>query len=394
MSFPRNFAKQALLRSRSLHLNFDEVFGGLKGNSVKPLLFNLDLHISVMRDLQQEMKKENLRTIRWSISGSNRFMRPVYRISDPVEIINSQTWQQLSDDLIFRFEQRYSKFLSKFDGFIVTHTPAFSQLYRNFEKPILTVNSTRYEAPYSDDIDKWDDLNNYLIDKTTRKKMLLVSNNVGDSDYLKYKSGISSEVFPSFCDYTNLNWVPGGNQKVIITRSPDLENEIEKITGGEWKGIRKILGNNYKWKQYLEIKEILYIPYNISTMSLFEFATAGIPVTIPSRGMLKSLHVEYPGVLSELSYFQVRNLSVNNLDLDDPNNYESENFLDWWIDRSDFYNSKLMPNIRIISEFSELKIDRLVSSAEFIAFRKNIESRNKAIQLDRSRLIRDFVSMI
>ena len=96
MSVPRNFAKQALLRSRSLHLKFDEMFGGLKGNSVKPLLFNLDLHISVMRDLQQEMDKENLRTIRWSISGSNKFTRPVYRISDPVEIINSQTWHQRS----------------------------------------------------------------------------------------------------------------------------------------------------------------------------------------------------------------------------------------------------------------------------------------------------------
>lgn len=394
MSVPRNFAKQALLRSRSLHLKFDEMFGGLKGNSVKPLLFNLDLHISVMRDLQQEMDKENLRTIRWSISGSNKFTRPVYRISDPVEIINSQTWHQLSDDLIFRFEQRYSKFLSKFDGFVVTHTPAFSQLYRNFEKPILTVNSTRYEAPYTTDVDKWDELNSYLVDITNTKRMLLVSNNVGDSDYLKYKSGISSEVFPSFCDYTNLDWVPGGNHKVIITRSPDLENEIEKRTGGEWKGIRKILGSNYKWKQYLDIKEILYIPYNISTMSLFEFATAGIPVTIPSRGMLKGLHATYPGVLSELSYFQVRNLSVENLDLDDPNNYESENFLDWWIDRSDFYNSELMPNIRIISDFSELKIDRLLTSAEFIAFRQKVESRNKAIQLDRSRLIRDFVSMI
>jgi hypothetical protein len=394
MNFPRNFAKHALSSSRGIHLRFDELFGGLKGNSTKPLLFNLDLHISVMRDLQQELEKANFRSICWSISGSNRFTRQIYKISDPVEIINSQTWQHLSDDLIFRFEERYGKFLRKFDGFVVTHTPAFSQLYRSFEKPILTINSTRYEAPYSNDIEKWDNLNSYMLEATNKKKMLLVSNNVGDSDYLRYKSGISSEVFPSFCDYTNLNWTPGGKHKVIIARSPVIEDAIEKLTGGEWQGIRKILGSNYRWKQYLDIKEILYIPYNISTMSLFEFATAGIPITIPSKQLLMDLRSKYQGVLSELSYFQVRNLSTDGLDKNDPNNYESDYFLDWWLDRADFYNGELMPNVKIISGFDEIDFERFTKPSDFSAFREQIEARNQNVEESRARLIKKFAIMI
>jgi hypothetical protein len=394
MSFTSNFAKQTLLSSRSLHLRFDELFGNLKGNSTKPILFNLDLHIGVMRDLQQELERTNFRTIRWSISGSNNFARKIYRISDPVEIINSQTWHKLSEDLISRFEERYGKFLRKFDGFVVTHTPAFSQLYRSFEKPILTINSTGYEAPYTDDIKKWDNLNSYMLEATNKKRILLVSNNAGDSDYLKYKSGISTEVFPSYCDYTNLNWAPGGKHKVIIARSPVIEDVIEKLTGGEWKGIRKILGNNYKWKQYLDIKEILYIPYNISTMSLFEFATAGIPITIPSKKLLIDLHSKYQGVLSELSYFQIRNLSTDGLDINDPNNYESDYFLHWWLDRADFYNRELMPNVKIISGFDEINFERFTKPSDFSAFREQVEARNQNVKESRARLIKKFVAMI
>jgi len=321
-------------------------------------------------------------------------MRPIYKISDPVEIINSQTWQQLSDDLILRFEERYGHFLRKFDGFVVTHTPAFTQLYRSFEKPILSINSTRYEAPYTNDIDKWNNLNQYMLEKINKDRMLLVSNNVGDSDYLKYKSGISTEIFPSFCDYTNLSWSPGGEHKVIIARSPELENEIEKLTGGEWLGIRKILAKNYNWKQYLDIKEILYIPYNISTMSLFEFATAGIPVTIPSKKLLIDLHSKYKGVLSELSYYQIRGLSTTGLSSDDPNNFESDQFLDWWLDRADFYNNELMPNVRIISGFDEIDIERFSELGDVSAYREQIDARNRNLEQSRARLIKKFAAMM
>ena len=142
MNIPREFAKRSLLSARHLHLKFDEYLTSLTAVSNKPLLFNLDLHISVMRDLQQELDQANCRTIRWSISGSNRFYRKLYRVSDPVDVVNLQSWSNLNEEMITRFEERYSRFLGKFDGFIVTHTPAFSQLYRSFNTPILTINST------------------------------------------------------------------------------------------------------------------------------------------------------------------------------------------------------------------------------------------------------------
>lgn len=386
--------KQGLLNARKLHLDFDEQSVSLRSKSKAPILFNLDLHISVMRDIQQELKSKKLKSIRWSISGSNRFSRSIYKISDPVDVINSQTWSQLDEDLILTFEYRYRKFLSKFDGFVVTHTPAFSQLYRDLSKPVLVINSTRYEAPYTNDTDKWKDLDNYLIKEVEQKRMLLVSNNSGDADYLKYRTGIESQVVPSFCDYTKFTWIPGGSQKVIVSRSPELDDFIERETGGEWLGIRKVMGDNYNWKQYRNIKEVLYIPYNISTMSLFELATAGVPVSVPSKEFLTALMKQYTGVLSELSYFQLRQLSVDGLDKNDPNNYLSHDFYNWWLARADFYKTDLMPNVRVVSSFEELTHRQSVADVQNTNYLSMIETRNNEYFKKRQKLIASFIKML
>jgi hypothetical protein len=393
-SVPKKIAKQSLLSSRRMHLQFDEFFASIRTRSSKPLLFNIDLHISVMRDLNQELIKQKIDSIRWSISGSNRFVRPLYKISDPVEVLNSDTWAGLDSDLISRFEERYSTFLRKFDGFVVTHTPAFSQLYRSFDKPILVINSTRYEAPYTANPVSWNELDSYLVDSVAKKKMLLVSNNRGDADYLKFKTGISSDTVPSFCDYTKLKWVPGGKHKVIVSRSLEVEQLIEDVTGGEWIGIRRALGENYTWKQFLDVKEVFYVPYNISTMSLFELATAGVPVKVPSRNLLKKMASIYSGVLSELSYFQIRALDTEGLSIGDPNNYSSDLFHDWWLDRADFYDSKLMPNVQVIDEIEALKGGNLVRLNDSRLNEAQLVMRNNALKESRSWLVEKFATML
>jgi hypothetical protein len=43
---------------------------------------------------------------------------------------------------------RYWAILSKYDGFIVTHTPVFARLFERFEKPVILVNSCRYDQPF------------------------------------------------------------------------------------------------------------------------------------------------------------------------------------------------------------------------------------------------------
>ena len=63
------------------------------------------------------------------------------------------------------FYERYQHELSVYDGFIVTHTPCFAMLYERWNKPVICVASTRYEHPFSDRKEEWEDLNRYLAEK-------------------------------------------------------------------------------------------------------------------------------------------------------------------------------------------------------------------------------------
>ncbi len=50
--------------------------------------------------------------------------------------------------MIDAFVKEYDDLLKSFDGFIVTHTPVLALLYEKYNKPVIIVNSCRYEQPF------------------------------------------------------------------------------------------------------------------------------------------------------------------------------------------------------------------------------------------------------
>ena len=96
----------------------------------------------------------------------------------------------------------------------------------------------------------------------------------------------------------------------------------------------------------------------------------------------------------KLSYFQIQALSTKCLGADDPNNYLSSSFHDWWLDRADFYNSDLMPNIKIVEEIEELKGRSSNKSNEPLIDRGVLKLRNEKVSESRSRLIQEFATML
>lgn len=141
-----------------------------------PRVFALDLHNAVLRDGYSFLAKNDLKFERWSISGtSNQFNEPNLRL----KFINSNSWQFLDDQLIERFQERYKYTLDKQCGYLVAHTLAFVRLFHKFQKPILGLNSTRYEAPFSFNESEFKQLNATLQDLTTDSTLRIISNNLG-----------------------------------------------------------------------------------------------------------------------------------------------------------------------------------------------------------------------
>ena len=392
----RALAKRAVTSVRRLQMKGFErarVAGYGSSRKSKPQLFNLDLHISVIADLAEEIQLQRAAITRWSISGHNFAFRKVFQGPDPVEVVNSSSWAAMSPEMIDEFQDRYGAFLRTFDGFVATYTPAFAELFRGLDRPILTMSATRYEAPYTDQRVRWGELDQFFCEEVSRGRMILAANNMGDRDYVYIRTGLRPRLVPSLCDYTKATWKPRGGEKLIRAKSNELVEQIKAGGRGDWYSLHDRHGSRYSWAQLFTAREVVVIPYNISTMSMFEFATAGVPVSVPSPRLLIDLKNHDPGILSELTWFQVRNLPVP-AKMGIPFDEECDDFLPWWLERADFYNPDLMPNVRVFESFDELtRNPHPVNQRPRKEWDQVVQSRNDAVRERRRRLIRDFLDL-
>jgi hypothetical protein len=182
----------------------------------------------------------------------------------------------------------------------------------------------------------------------------MVANNRGDADYLHYFTGLEVQVIPSYCGDRE-TWTGLSGRRVTLAKDVRLRELVTSDTNGTYKPIDS-LGTPYKWRDLMSCLEVFVVPQNISTMTLFELATAGVPVAVPGRAFFQQLKATYSGVLDELSYAEIQKLNVSS-DEGNPANWRGSLYLDWWLDRADFYNKDLMPNVRIVETIGDLLID-------------------------------------
>jgi hypothetical protein len=296
-------------------------------------LLNIDLHISVVADVTDILKDEGVEITNWSISGHNWvFNKP----TADVKVVNQYTWKNITPSMIEEFAETYRDAFSEYDGFLVTHTPVFALLYESFKKPIIVVNSCRYEQPFSwsGDIDGW----NWLNDKLkTMKNVHFVSNNRADQEYLKMGAGVDSTYIPSLCLYTGAKWT--GTRDGVIQH-------------GTYPG-------RYTWQDLYSFKGIVHVPYEISTMSIFEQYSANVPLFFPTKRFLKQM-----GTLKSV----YGTLHPNLAPCAD---------IDWWIERADYYH---LPHITYFD--SEADLREKLANTDFEAVSRAMAAYNETRERD------------
>lgn len=309
--------------------------------------FNLDLHISVIADVKNIFESLGHEVTNWSISGHTWVFG---KQRDLVDIVNENTWMFLNKGMCNSFYKRYEIFLNQFDAFIVTHNASFALLYENFEKPIIIVNSTRYENPFTDNPEKWAWLNEYLKQGVRKNKIFIVSNNKGDQRYLKHYTGLDSEHIPSLCLYTNSHYRGIRNGFILQSRDDSFKKQLPPFL------IRnQDLPRKYEWQDLYDFKGVVHFPYNISTMSLFEQYSANVPLFFPDKNFLRTLrHQQRSEILSELSFFSVKRIPVPSI-YGDPNNVNDESVFEFWLNSADFYDEENMPYIQYFESFEHLQ---------------------------------------
>ncbi|OGN57805.1 MAG: hypothetical protein A3D18_05105 [Chlamydiae bacterium RIFCSPHIGHO2_02_FULL_49_29] len=334
--------------------------------------FNLDLHISVIADVKNIFETFGHEVVDWSLSGATWVFG---KQRDAVDIVNEKTWMDLNPEMCERFYERYKDFLNQFDGFIVTHNSSFSLLYEKFNKPIIIINSTRYENPFTRSLDRWIWLNDYLKKGVKKNKIFIISNNKGDQRYLKFYTGLDSLHIPSLCLYTNAEYT--GRQEGFILHCLSGTNFhfslFEKLYNRDLFQNHK-LSFRYQWQNLYDYQGVVHFPYQVSTMSLFEQYSANVPLFVPTKRFLYELFSMYPyAILSQLSFFVVNNASPPATG-GDLNNINDSRVIKAWIDSADYYDSDNMPFIQYFGSFEELEF--LLQTADLKEISKKMKQHN------------------
>jgi hypothetical protein len=315
-------------------------------------IFNLDVHVGVIADVRTHLEQRGLSLVDWTLSESSWVAG---RERDPVAIVNERTMYSFGPRLARRFRLVYGSYLRSFRGFVATYPPAFAALYEGLGRPVLAIAATRYEWPFTHHGPSWDWLDDSLRRGVEEGWLTLAANNLADRDYLASYTGLTATHVPSACSYTQLTYT-GRQPQTVISTGHALAQEIASQLKQPAAPLRAALGTRYSQADLYDQRAIVFIPYNVSIMALFEHYTACVPMYVPDRFFLKKLMTEHPrDVLSSLSFCQVTGRPpAPRPGRPDLNDVADPQVVDWYLDRADFYDSGWMPHIRQFESWAHL----------------------------------------
>jgi hypothetical protein len=315
-------------------------------------LFNIDLHISVITDLKNIFSQLGHTVIDKSLSGHTWVLN---RKQDTIKLINPNNWRQLDRNFCDKFYKEYRSELANYDGFVCTYPPSFALLYGQFNKPIILQVPIRFEVPFENRPTELKWFIDFLKSGIDNGQIIPVCNNLYDKKYCEKYTEREWILIPNICDYTGIKY-EGGSNYLFHSKLPiDLKNSDIKYKND-------YLGHNYKWKSLNTIRGIIHLPYNISTMSIFEQYTGNIPLFFPTPEF--NLELYKTGLaLTELSWSSKKEDSID------------------WINLADYYNQEWMPYITYFSSWDEM--NNIVKKTDVLS----VSEKMKIFNVDRKKNI-------
>jgi hypothetical protein len=318
--------------------------------------FCMSVHISVIQDLKTTYP--DLEVTDWCMAGAAWIMK---RNIDVPQILNHTTWTQISPEMITRFRSAYDAFFRQFDIFVLAHPSVFALVFEPYNKPIVMMNTTRYDMPYcySGDLQGRQAYIACLRRLSAAGRLHIVSNNRGDQYYLRHGTGLDSIVLPSLCLYMDAKYRPTRPEFVLYHGTLPEEHPLIAQRPKQ-----------HAWSDITSFRGLISIPYDVSLMSLFEYFTAGVPLFVPS----KAYWTANPSLCSMSWYWDMRC----------PPELEEFNDMTLWMNLSDVYSSLQSPNTHEFDSFPHLI--HLLETFEYVDDRKFRQERMNMVKREWKRI--------
>ena len=355
----------------------------------------------------------------------------------------------------------------RIDVFMCSHPAANCELFEKFGKSMILFFTTRLEFGRHDlnvpwrvrEIGKWNawgelelrehELIELIHRNYLKNKLFLVANNLYDAHYVHYFTGLMPKYIPSWCGDADNSWglkgtwqgcliddhfyQPTSKDIVIVpykqslwmmkNGQPDSNHKLYQqlqevkqsillkyshLTTETLPSVRHSLEaeiGNHRMEVYKQFPALVFIPYQTSVMSFFEYYRLNIPMFAPTLRLLVEWNAEYELIQGriygwpkrELDF--IRNFSCHHLQ-DKKNDYfcsiEDENYQkfmnipnpnskakeleanEYWLQFSDIYH---FPHITYFDSFENLYEQILKTNLTEIHLKMIEENQRQRIQI-------------
>lgn len=327
----------------------------------KPLkVFAMDHHHAVLWDVKQILRPLGVKVdFHWLSDG-----RPPVNEAIPTTVpsfASSLDIYRPPVDQPFSEECKQYILENKYDAILTSHSIVTCHRLKDCGLPMIHVNSTRFGNDWIQDPEKHDALVQSVQTLFQQDRLTVVHNNKGDASYFHQyfpRLNPSQEiVIPSLCE----NHIRLRNQmvrpiKILIwdTRQTLLQSDGSPFMKQMYARLKEVLQDSldsqaillaeaqtFLPEGYLDnYTAVIHIPYNVSTMSMFQQVRANIPIWIPSKKLLASLwsNANEPNELSWTVFVSGSESTASAMD-----HVRDPKVIERWLDTADFYNPETLP---------------------------------------------------
>ena len=337
----------------------------------RPVIWSQDYHIGPIMDIKSLLAPIGVKVVDKSLSF---YCAHVGTCAKDLRIITQNNGMRLTPELIKQFYDAYRNdaTMKRVSVFVCTLPVAMCEAFVPFNKPMLVIATIRYEQARPEAA-KWRALNGLLVNISRSAHGLVAANNLYDAKYIEYFTGIPPYVVPNFVAYIRDSYRPTRKQFLV---APIHSTELYEKLFGEFDSIimrrhldlvlypLRQLYPQYRFSDLAAHPAVVYIPYQVSMISLTEQYRMNIPLFFPTLDLLAKWHVEH-GVVRQRTWAAYREQrssrsvlrGVVGSDVPDPNDDVDEAAVRHWLRYADFYQ---WPHI-IYYESVEDLVDKMVT---------------------------------
>ncbi|KAK2144348.1 hypothetical protein LSH36_766g03157 [Paralvinella palmiformis] len=317
----------------------------------RPVFWSQDYHVTPIMDIRSLLSPVGVRVIDKSLSS---YCKSVGTCAKDLRVITRENGMRLTPDIIREFFAAYhnNSDIKQVTTFVCTLPISMCEAFLPFNKSLLIIATLRYEQT-KQSAQQWLQFNELLIKISQGVTNVIAANNLYDVKYLEYFTGLKPVLLPNYCAYLS-NSYDAKRREFLVTPIhstelydqffADFDNAVLKHDTGDLTifPLREMYPQ-YQFSDLAAHPGIIYVPYQVSMVSLTEHYRMNIPLFFPSLSLLTRWHMKYQVVrLRTWDGYNMKRANGSVIrgvmpGVPDPNNDYDEESVKYWLQFADFY---------------------------------------------------------